>query len=270
MAGISPFGRKFIAARAAVFLLALMVLIFTVRVNTFTGWFFHADKFPFGLSIATLLMIGILLLADLVSSSAITGRAQFQCISLGALSVFWLAFNAFATSRYVNVPYNCASVFPDDELAGMRSWCVNVHVVKGVMWVEWVFITLLLAVVGRFVQSECAKGNSYVLRVPLCRYDSQYQVDRDMKVDYPFAPGMGVGNDPYNANDFSQYEKTQEQNGNSAFYQTQRYESPSTLQARNISEDPVTPTYYAEASGLAGVGVNHYQKSTTSQNPRQF
>ncbi|KAH8829068.1 hypothetical protein DL96DRAFT_1814349 [Flagelloscypha sp. PMI_526] len=270
MAGFSRFGRKLLAARIGVLVLAIIVLAASIRVNLFTGWFFHADKFPFGLSIATLLVVGILLLADLVSSNAFTGRALVQCISLGLLSVFWLSFNAFTTSRYAPVPYNCYSAIPP-EMADMQTWCVNVQVVKAFMWIEWVFITVLVLTMARFVQSECARGNRHVLKTPLCRYDADNEFGNDLKVDYPFAPGMGNTSDPFDVrhpSEFLQYEKTQEQNSNSAYFQTQRYEAPSSLQSRNISEEPVTPTYYAEAAGLAGVGATRYQQTASNVQQR--
>ena len=51
-------------------------------------------------------------------------------------ALFDEAFNAFATSRWRNVPMNCNSI--PDEYSDMRGWCVDVQALKAFVWIEFV------------------------------------------------------------------------------------------------------------------------------------
>lgn len=59
----------------------------------------------------------------------------------------------------------------------MRSWCVNINVVKAFMWIEWFSITALLVTIGQFTATEYSKGNLHVMKKPLSRYDGHRDVD---------------------------------------------------------------------------------------------
>lgn len=98
---------------------------------------------------------------------------------------------------------------------------------------------------------------------------------------YHFGAEAGISsNDTRHPSEFLQYEKTMEETNKSPYYKSQRYEAPSNLHTRNVSaQDPVTPTFYAEASGygrsppvaedagLAGVGRNAGQLAYPTQDP---
>lgn len=58
--GFSPFGRKLIAAQATLILIAIIVMAFSIKINLYTDFFYQADKFMFGISLVTFLVLGAL------------------------------------------------------------------------------------------------------------------------------------------------------------------------------------------------------------------
>lgn len=97
---------------------------------------------------------------DFALDNAYTGRAQFEIGIFGALSVNWLAFNAFSTSQWRQVPFHCNSIpsgthsyqnyyykpthpfivkdFPDEI-----TWCKNLQALKSFVWINFLICTSL-------------------------------------------------------------------------------------------------------------------------------
>jgi hypothetical protein len=96
---------------------------------------------------------------DFALDNSYTGRAQFEIGVFGVLSVFWLAFNAFSTSRWGQVPFHCNSIpsgthsywnhynaihsfivkdFPDEI-----TWCKNLQALKSFVWINFLICTSL-------------------------------------------------------------------------------------------------------------------------------
>jgi len=125
----STVGKIKVSAHAALLLVNIIVLAFATRVNRFQEFFFMADLFPFGLSIVTLILLVVSITVDLAIKNSYTGRAQFEVGLFGVLSIFWLAFNSFSTSRWSMIPFHCDTI-PDDFLEE-RGWCKDVQTLKG-------------------------------------------------------------------------------------------------------------------------------------------
>ncbi|EDQ99837.1 uncharacterized protein LACBIDRAFT_334678 [Laccaria bicolor S238N-H82] len=106
----SSVGRTKVASHLILLFVNIIVLALSARVNLFQGFFFHADLFPLALSIITFVIIVFLLALDFALNNSYTGRAQFEIGVFGVLSIFWLSFNAFSTSRWRQVPFHCNSI----------------------------------------------------------------------------------------------------------------------------------------------------------------
>ncbi|KAF7760223.1 hypothetical protein Agabi119p4_10899 [Agaricus bisporus var. burnettii] len=164
----SSAGKKKLAAQIFLFLVNVVVLALAARINQFQEFFFFADLFPLGLSIATFVLLFFLLTADLVLWNAYTGRAHIEIGIFAILSILWLSFSAFSTSRWQHVPFQCDSIpdgFPDE-----RSWCKDTQALKGFVWVE--FLTCLFIALGilRYAITQNNRGNKHIWQTPLSRY----------------------------------------------------------------------------------------------------
>ena len=94
---------------------------------------------------------------DFALDNSYTSRAQFEIGVFGVLSVFWLAFNAFSSSRWSQVPFYCNSIpsgthlfhiyynaihpsivkdFPDEI-----TWCKNLQALKSFVWANFLICT---------------------------------------------------------------------------------------------------------------------------------
>ncbi|KAF5381639.1 hypothetical protein D9615_005493 [Tricholomella constricta] len=164
----SAIGKVKVAAHAALFFVNILVLAFSTRVNHFQEFYFMADLFPFGLSIVTLILLTITIALDFAVENSYTGRAQFEIGHFGLLSIFWLAFNSFSTSRWRMIPFQCNSI-PSD-FSEERGWCKDVQALKGLVWVEFFmcFVTALMTL--RYTFTQYSRGNKHIFQMPLSRY----------------------------------------------------------------------------------------------------
>jgi uncharacterized integral membrane protein len=167
----SSVGRTKVAAHFAILLVNLIVLALSARVNIFQEFFFVADRFPFGLSIVTFILLGLMVLADFVSSNSYTGRPQFEIAMFSAFTIFWLAFNAFSTSRWNSAPLNCGEIpsdYPD-----VIQWCHELSALRVFVWIEWVMILLTVFFTLRYAVTQSNLGHKHVFEMPLSRYSPE-------------------------------------------------------------------------------------------------
>ncbi|TFK65975.1 hypothetical protein BDN72DRAFT_962094 [Pluteus cervinus] len=172
---LSSVGRKQVTAHVCLYIVNIIVLALSTQVNSFQEYFFVADLFPFGLSIATLVLLSLLLLLDLTLEKSYTGRPQFEIGFFGIIAIFWLAVNAFSTSRWHQVPMACDAI-PADSL-DLRTWCKNLQALQVFVWVEWLLICGITLFTARFALSENSKGHKHVFKMPLSRYNRHIQLD---------------------------------------------------------------------------------------------
>jgi len=149
-------------------LVDIIVLALAARVNLFQDFFFVADLFPLALSIITLVLVSLLICIDLLLERAYTGRAQFEIGFFGVLSIFWLAFNAFSTSRWRQVPLQC-SVIPDD-FADERTWCKDLQALKAFVWINFLLCFCVAFFTLRYAVAQHLRGNKHVFKVSLSRF----------------------------------------------------------------------------------------------------
>ncbi|KAI5117057.1 hypothetical protein M0805_005296 [Coniferiporia weirii] len=190
----SNVGKTRLRVYALLYAVNIVVLALSTRINQFQSFFFVADLFPFGLSIATLVLLSISLLLDLTLSNSFTSRPPFEIALLGILSVFWLAFNAFSTSRWRHVPLACGAI--PAEFVPEREWCRDLQALKAFVWVEWVILLLATLFTVRFTIREHARGNTHVWSTSLSRYATRYRDDTSASAsattaDYAFG-GMSA------------------------------------------------------------------------------
>ncbi|THH07149.1 hypothetical protein EW146_g9405 [Bondarzewia mesenterica] len=144
----------------AIILMNVLVLALSARVNQFQNFFFVADLFPFALSIITLSISVLMLLLDVGVEDSITAHPPFQIGMLFLLSIFWLAFNSFSTSRWTYIPLNCSSI-PPGALVALR-----------------------------YAMTQSQRGQKHIWSTPLSRYRPQVSHWRT-PTPYTFEGGMG-------------------------------------------------------------------------------
>jgi hypothetical protein len=166
--GFSSVGKKKVAVHVALYFVNIIVLALAARVNMFQEFFFAADLFPLGLSITCLVILTAMLALDLFSKNSYTGRAQFEIGVFGILSVCWLAFNAFSTSRWRHAPMACSAIpagFDD-----VKTWCMDLQALKSFVWIEWIIFFLTAFITLRYAISQNTRGNKHIFHMPLSRY----------------------------------------------------------------------------------------------------
>lgn len=146
----------------------IIVLALAARVNAFQEFFFMADIFPLALSIVTLIVLFFMLLLDFTFTNSFTARPPFEIGMLYVLSVFWLAFSAFSTSRWQNIPMSCGSI--PDEFTDERTWCSDVQALKSFMWIFFLAIFFTASFTLRYALLQHRAGNRQIWVTPLSRY----------------------------------------------------------------------------------------------------
>ncbi|EKM51817.1 uncharacterized protein PHACADRAFT_262179 [Phanerochaete carnosa HHB-10118-sp] len=175
MTPISRYGKKLLAAYCALALLDSTVLALATRVNIWQQFFFVADMFPLGLSIASLVLILLMFLSSVTFPSSFLARPAAQIGIFSFLSVLWLASNAFSTSRWGGIPMPCSSVpqdYPD-----VRTWCQDAQALKFFIWILFAGMFCTTLSVTRYVVAQHRHGNRHVWRVALARFDPRSSID---------------------------------------------------------------------------------------------
>ncbi|KIJ98969.1 hypothetical protein K443DRAFT_680329 [Laccaria amethystina LaAM-08-1] len=169
----SPVGRKKVTSHLILLFVNIIVLALSAQVNLFQGFFFIADLFPLVLSIITFVIILSLLALDFALDNSYTSRAQFEIGVFGVLSVFWLAFNAFSTSRWRQVPFHCNSIpsdFPDEI-----TWCKNLQALKSFVWTNFLICLFIAILTLRYAVSQHGRGNKHIFKTPLSYHPNESQ-----------------------------------------------------------------------------------------------
>jgi len=178
----SAVGRKKVAVHVFILLLNILVLAVSTRVNQYQDFFFVADQFPFALSIITLVVLGSMTLLDFVSSTSYTGRPQFEIGVFSVLGIFWLAFNAFSSSRWSSVPFNCG-VIPSDYPDTIQ-WCQELSALRVLVWIEWLMLFFTTITTLRYSVTQNSRGNKHIFQMPFSRYEPTIRSDHVEGFDY--------------------------------------------------------------------------------------
>ncbi|EAU86795.2 hypothetical protein CC1G_09920 [Coprinopsis cinerea okayama7 len=169
VAEFSDLGKKKVASHIFLFLFNIIVIVFATRVNKFHDFFYVADLFPLVISIITLVVLFIMLALDFVTLRSPIGVPLIEGGILGILTIIWLAFNAFSTSRWQHIPTQCNEI----SLAypSYRAWCKDVQTLKAFTWV--VFVMCLAITLWTLIYSllQYKNGHKHILRTPLSQYE---------------------------------------------------------------------------------------------------
>ncbi|KAJ7054057.1 hypothetical protein C8F01DRAFT_1063900 [Mycena amicta] len=177
----SKVGRSKVAAHVFLLLLNIIVLAVSTRVNLYQDFFFIADRFPFILSIITLVLLGTMTFVDFCFNSSYTGRPQFEIGVFSVLGIFWMAFNAFSSSRWRAVPLNCGTI-PSDYPDTIQ-WCQELAALRVLVWIEWLVFFFTTIATLRYSITQSNRGNKHIFKMPLSRYEPSLQTD-NTTVDY--------------------------------------------------------------------------------------
>jgi hypothetical protein len=180
----SSVGRKKVAAHFFLLLINIIVLALSTRVNQYQDYFFIADRFPFVLSIITFVLLGLMTILDFITENSYTGRPQFEIGAFSVLGIFWLAFNAFSTSRWNSVPFNCG-VIPSD-FPDTIQWCQELSALRVFVWIEWLIIFFTVISTLRYALTQSNNGNKHIFQMPLSRYEPSRQNGITTNAGYPF------------------------------------------------------------------------------------
>ncbi|KAI0330117.1 hypothetical protein GY45DRAFT_1278575 [Cubamyces sp. BRFM 1775] len=164
----SSVGKKKLGVHVLLIILDIIALAFAARVNIFQEFFFMADLFPLGLAIATLIILFFTLVLDLAITNVPTARPAFEIGLLYVLSIFWLAFNAFSTARWSNIPLNCNEI--PEEYPDERTWCRDVQGLKSMVWIEFVALFFTASFILRYAVTQHTRGRKQIWSGPLSRY----------------------------------------------------------------------------------------------------
>ncbi|KAI0300099.1 hypothetical protein B0F90DRAFT_1630105, partial [Multifurca ochricompacta] len=151
-----------------IIILNIVVLALSARVNHFQDYFYVADIFPLAMSAVTLGIAVLAVLLDVGLHNSPTARPPFEIAMLFILSVFWLAFNAFSTSRWRHIPLNCSGI--PDNYSDVRSWCKDLQALKAFVWINWVVLSLAALLTLRFSVLQHRRGQKHIWRTPLSRF----------------------------------------------------------------------------------------------------
>ncbi|KAI0261228.1 hypothetical protein BC834DRAFT_925561 [Gloeopeniophorella convolvens] len=168
MSPLSSVGKKVLFGYGVIIFLNILVLALSNKVNNFQDYFYMADIFPLVLSSVTLFISVLMLALDLGLSNSPTARPPFEIGLVFVLSILWLAFNAFSTSRWRHIPLNCSSIPAD--FSDVRSWCKDLQALKAFVWVNWVVLFLVGIVTLRWSVTQHQSGQKHVWRTPLSRF----------------------------------------------------------------------------------------------------
>ncbi|KAK0199845.1 hypothetical protein DFS33DRAFT_198942 [Desarmillaria ectypa] len=174
---LSSVGKKKLLAHLFLLLVSIVVLGLSIQVNKFQEWFYVADIFPFALSLISLVLLAVMLCLDLILPGApsFTSKPFFEIVAFTIMSILWLAFSAFSTSRWQNVPLSCQSI--PEGLSSMRFWCKNLQALKVFVWIEWLLFLSTALLTLRFVLIENSRGHKHVFEMALSRYSASYSSD---------------------------------------------------------------------------------------------
>jgi hypothetical protein len=180
----STVGKTRFSAHAGLLIVNITVLALAARVNNFQDFFFMADLFPFVLSIVTLVLLTFSFLLELGLENSFTAYAPFEIGIFGVLSVLWLAFNAFSTSRWRHIPLACNSIpreFPDEI-----TWCKDTQALKSFVWIEWVICLLTAIFTLRYSVTQSSRGNKHIWKTPLTHYSPNMRFEDNSGRDSEF------------------------------------------------------------------------------------
>ncbi|ESK91922.1 hypothetical protein Moror_10424 [Moniliophthora roreri MCA 2997] len=150
---ISSTGKKKIGIHGAQLLVTIIVLALSARVNQFQEFFFAADLFPLALSIISLVLLAIMLSMDFALSRSYN---KFEIGILSVMTVLWLVFSAFSTSRWVSV--SCGGI--PDGFDDVRVWCRDLQALKAFVWIEWLAFLFSALSTIRLSKTEKRRNNT--------------------------------------------------------------------------------------------------------------
>jgi len=162
---------------AALGLCTIIVLAISTHVNSFMGFYYVADQFPFVLSIITLVFLsGVFSLEYFYSGDVFTARPIVELPWLGALLLTWTGANAFSTSQWRNVQSSdCAEIPIDDDsefLGPARTWCQEIQVLRATIWFEWTLLLITFTAILTFSLFKSRRGSPHVWTTPFARFTS--------------------------------------------------------------------------------------------------
>ncbi|KAJ3544762.1 hypothetical protein NMY22_g2663 [Coprinellus aureogranulatus] len=164
----SKVGKKKLASHVIFLIFDLISLGLAVKVNKFHDFFYYADIFPLALSTVSLVLVFTMLALDVTLARSWTSFPPFEIIILGILSIFWLSFNAFSTSRWQGIPMNCNIIPP--EFAPERVWCRDTNALKAFVWLTFLICSGITVWTTCYTVSQYKSGRKHVLSTPLSRY----------------------------------------------------------------------------------------------------
>jgi len=161
-------GKGVFFSYCVIVILNIVVFALSARVNHFQDYFYVADILPLALSAVTFGIAVLAFLLDVGLRNSPTARPSFEIAVLLILSIFWLASNAFSTSRWSQIPLNCSTIPAD--YSDVRSWCRDLQALKAFVWVNLAVLLIAALVALQFSVMQHQRGQKDIWRTPLSRF----------------------------------------------------------------------------------------------------
>ncbi|EJD53665.1 hypothetical protein AURDEDRAFT_110458 [Auricularia subglabra TFB-10046 SS5] len=166
----SSLGKARIRLYAALLICNLIVFALSAHVNSFHGFFYVADQMPFAMSIITFLVVGLTLFGDMRGANPFLSRPAIELPFLAVLSLFWLCFNAFSSSRWRFIQgADCGTIPAGQDFSAVAIWCKETQALRSFVWIEWVILVFTFIYLIRYVTKESSRGNKRVWSTSLAR-----------------------------------------------------------------------------------------------------
>jgi len=160
-----------------------LLLVFTIitlalsgHVNVFTGFFYVADRFPFVMSIMSLLTLIVVMVCGVASGGQTRlARPSIELVWLAILSLAWLVANSFSTHRWQFMQMEDCKSIPIDEsrdfFGQAKTWCLEIQALRAFVWIEWVIFVVYFGSLLFWAIGHSRRGATHVWTTSIGQFD---------------------------------------------------------------------------------------------------
>lgn len=154
----------------------IIILALSGHINVFQGFFYAADRFPFVMSIVTLLTLIVVITCGLASSGRTRlARPSIELVWLAILSLAWLITNSFSTHRWQFIQMDDCKNIPidpsQDFLGQAKTWCLEIQALRAFVWIEWVIFVVYFGTLLFWAIGHARRGATHVWSTSINQFD---------------------------------------------------------------------------------------------------
>jgi hypothetical protein len=173
-------------AQGLLLVFTLVILGLSAHVNVFQGFFYVADRFPFVMSLFTIVILLGVIVSEFVSAGeSKVSRPAVELVWLGLLLVAWLGANVFSTHRWQPIQMDVCNNIPVESnpefLSAAKTWCYEIQALRAFIWMEWVILLISFASLLSFAIWHSARGVRHVWTTNISQFDPHITVVQKAK-----------------------------------------------------------------------------------------